>query len=73
MLVGKKTVLRHPQVPIIPLREEKLKGKWSDISYQLYCRSDQHFFRTSHNCREMWYNHLNPVVNHDKWTLREDI
>lgn len=21
----------------------------------------------------MWYNHLNPVVNHNKWTLKEDI
>ena len=55
------------------LKEERLKGKWSDISYNLYCRSERQFFRSSHNCREMWYNHLNPVVNHNKWTLQEDI
>lgn len=21
----------------------------------------------------MWYNHLNPIVNHQKWSLEEDI
>lgn len=71
--VRKKYVPRHSQVTLLSLREDRFKGKWSDISYNLYCRSDQQFFRTSHNCREMWYNHLNPIVNHDKWTIEEDI
>jgi hypothetical protein len=21
----------------------------------------------------MWFNHLNPVVSHDKWTIEEDV
>ena len=52
---------------------EKYNGKWSDISYRLYFYSNKKYFKSSHKCREMWFNHLNPNVSHNKWTLEEDI
>lgn len=39
----------------------------------LFAQSDRKYYRSSHKCREKWYNHLDPVVRHDKWTLDEDL
>ena len=45
----------------------KLHGqkKWSMIARQLKGRLGK-------QCRERWYNHLNPDINKSEWTLEED-
>jgi hypothetical protein len=49
-----------------------LKGKWTDISFLVFEKSKKNYFRSSHKCREKWYNHLDPAVLHTKWTCHED-
>jgi hypothetical protein len=39
----------------------------------LYCRSALAYFKTSHQCREKWFNHLNPALSKEKWTIEEDV
>lgn len=62
--IGNRSPSRNHQVSPSPCREERFRGKWSDISFALYERSGKKIFRSSHKCREKWFNHLNPVVNH---------
>jgi hypothetical protein len=54
------------------IRQEGFTYKWSEISYKLFEQSRKRFFRTPQKCREKWFNHLDPIVNRDKWTLEED-
>lgn len=64
---------RYHQVSVILGRSNEFGRRWSDIAYILYLRSDRAFFKTSHQCREKWFNHLNPALNKEKWTLEEDV
>lgn len=47
--------------------------EWRLISYQLFCQSDTKYYRPFHQCREKWFNHLDPRVKKGQWSIHEDI
>ena len=61
------------QVPILLSRSKETLGEWRQISYQLYSLSQGKFYRPFQQCREKWFNHLDPKVRKGKWTIEEDI
>ena len=56
-----------------PQEDEKLSDlvqqqgtkHWSMVARQLPGRSGK-------QCRERWFNHVDPDINHDPWTVEED-
>lgn len=40
---------------------------WTAVANKLKQRYDQ-FHRTGKQCRERWYNHLDPKVNKEAWS-----
>lgn len=51
------------------LRSKQNLSEWRQISYQLYCTSKGKYFRPFQQCREKWFNHLDPKVRKGKWTI----
>ena len=45
---------------------------WTSVASDLKHRYEQ-FDRTGKQCRERWYNHLDPKVNKDIWTYEEEL
>jgi hypothetical protein len=43
---------------------------WSHIAKRME-RAFPKITRTGKQCRERWFNHLNPSIRRDKWTLEE--
>eukprot|EP00604_Paraphysomonas_vestita_P003115 CAMPEP_0174820820 /NCGR_PEP_ID=MMETSP1107-20130205/4872_1 /TAXON_ID=36770 /ORGANISM="Paraphysomonas vestita, Strain GFlagA" /LENGTH=157 /DNA_ID=CAMNT_0016036859 /DNA_START=54 /DNA_END=524 /DNA_ORIENTATION=- len=48
----------------------ELVGKYGVKSWSFIARQLQG--RLGKQCRERWYNHLNPEINKNPWTLEED-
>ena len=42
-------------------------GAWSRVALEVGCG------RSGKQCRERWYNHLEPGVNKGEWTTEEDL
>lgn len=46
---------------------------WSNIANELNCLfHNRMLIRQGRQCRERWFNHLNPELNKGKWTHEED-
>ena len=45
---------------------------WTAVATRLKLRYDQ-FDRTGKQCRERWYNHLDPKVNKEAWSYEEQL
>lgn len=56
---------QHEDSTITRLVEELGANKWSLIAKQLQGRIGK-------QCRERWFNHLNPAINKDPWTEEEE-
>lgn len=51
------------------VREEafKCQGEWLQVSRELFLRGDQQHYKSPKNCRERWFNHVNPALS-KRWT-----
>lgn len=68
----KKTKWKHEEEELLGQLAEKSK-RWSAIAKEI--NINFHFsvnVRDGKQCRERWNNHLNPLLNKDKWTNEED-
>ncbi len=68
--VLKPGLIKGPWTPkedakVVELVKKYGKKKWSFIASELKGRLGK-------QCRERWYNHLNPDINKSKWTQEED-
>lgn len=53
--------------------DEKLKALVNQIGPKNWSSIAKHFpGRIGKQCRERWHNHLNPMINKEKWTDEED-
>ena len=52
--------------------EEVGLNDWTTVSYRLMHKSS-HIVRSGKQCRERWYNHLNPEVNKKPWSYDESL
>ena len=50
-------------------REEafKCQGEWLQVSRELFLRGDLQHYKSPKNCRERWFNHVNPTLS-KHWT-----
>lgn len=49
---------RNNDVPRPPLRDLSLVNRWNEVSRCFYERSGRALYRSSKQCREQWFNHL---------------
>lgn len=45
---------------------------WSQVSRELFLRGQQNSFKSGKNCRERWFNHVDPSIN-KHWSTEEDL
>ena len=43
------------------------------MSRLLYFRSNKKYYRSPQKCREYWFNHLDPSLNKNPWTIDEEL
>jgi hypothetical protein len=60
-------------------RDKTLINRWNDVARRFYEESGKKFFRSSKQCREQWFNHLDfskiqyiPIKLSGDWTPTED-
>ncbi|CAD8093324.1 unnamed protein product [Paramecium sonneborni] len=49
------------------------ENKWSQISREIYKRSNNKKFRQPKQCRERWINRLDPNISNDPWNKQQEI
>ncbi|CAD8078737.1 unnamed protein product [Paramecium primaurelia] len=49
------------------------ENKWSQISREIYKRSNNKIFRQPKQCRERWINRLDPNISNDPWDKQQEI
>ncbi len=54
-------------------RDEENKNKWNEISRLLYFKSNKKYYRSAQKCREYWFNHLDPNLNKNPWSIDDDL
>lgn len=66
----------HPslsrQVAHLSLRNGKL-SQWNDISKRIFFETGGKYYKTSKQCREHWFNHLDKSKKKGEWTKSEDL
>ncbi|CAD8118096.1 unnamed protein product [Paramecium sonneborni] len=58
---------------ILSFQKMKKGNKWSKIARELNERCLNKCIRTPKQCRERWGNKLDPSINRDEWTDKEDL
>ncbi len=53
-------------------KKYKTVGMWSQISKELFLRGEQNSYKSSRNCRERWFNHIDPSIV-KSWSTEEDL
>jgi hypothetical protein len=44
-------------------------GEWIHVSKELFLRGDQESYKSGKNCRERWFNHVDPAIE-KTWTIQ---
>lgn len=59
---------------MIDFRECKYKtlGEWIHVSKELFLRGDHQSYKSAKNCRERWFNHIDPNLSKE-WTREDDL